>query len=174
MMKCKQKISGCFRSYAHALNFANIRSVLSSILHDKTNNLRLHFVARTFYFRRHALFNMLFSDWGICHQIALLVFDALLHQPIDLCAAFQDGGCQEYFESAAHGKILVTTIIELLAISCVQCKHTQTTRQRLFEFCELCLSRNSSISLNSPLRLPSSGWQAHKSTAAADGVLAPK
>jgi hypothetical protein len=77
---------------------------------------------------RHAIFNMLFGNRGICHQIALLVFDALLHQPIDLSTSFQDGGCENYLESAAHGKILVTTIIELLAISCVQCKYTQTTR----------------------------------------------
>ena len=30
MMKCQQKISGCFRAFDNALDFANIRSVLSA------------------------------------------------------------------------------------------------------------------------------------------------
>ena len=30
MIKCKQKISGCFRAFDYALDFANIRSVLST------------------------------------------------------------------------------------------------------------------------------------------------
>jgi transposase len=41
MMKCKQKISGCFRSYPHALNFANIRSVLSTARKQNLNLLEV-------------------------------------------------------------------------------------------------------------------------------------
>ena len=41
MMKCKQKISGCFRSFDNALNFANIRSVLSTARKQNLNLLEV-------------------------------------------------------------------------------------------------------------------------------------
>lgn len=41
MMKCKQKISGCFRSADRAIDFANIRSVLSTARKQNLNLLRV-------------------------------------------------------------------------------------------------------------------------------------
>jgi transposase len=41
MMKCKQKISGGFRSFDHALNFANIRSILSTARKQNLNLLEV-------------------------------------------------------------------------------------------------------------------------------------
>ena len=41
MMKCKQKISGCFRSFDNALDFANIRSVLSTARKQNFNLLQV-------------------------------------------------------------------------------------------------------------------------------------
>lgn len=41
MMKCKQKISGCFRSTDGAVDFANIRSVLSTARKQNLNLLKV-------------------------------------------------------------------------------------------------------------------------------------
>ena len=39
MMKCKQKVSGCFRAFDSAVDFANIRSVLSTARKQNLNLL---------------------------------------------------------------------------------------------------------------------------------------
>jgi transposase len=41
MIKCKQKISGCFRSFERAIDFANIRSFLSTARKQNFNLLQV-------------------------------------------------------------------------------------------------------------------------------------